>query len=122
MKKYKPTTASRRQMTTVRYKDIITESSPYRRLTKRLKTHAGRNSQGRITVRHQGGGNKKLYRLIDFRQTKYDQPAVVETIEYDPYRSAFISLIEYSDKTKSYILSPRGIKIGQKIIVSTAAP
>jgi len=109
-------------MTTVSYKDVLTTSKPYRKLTKKLKSHAGRNSQGRITVRHQGGGNKKLYRMVDFKQAKKDVPANVETIEYDPYRSAFIALISYEGGQKSYILAPNGLKVGTQIVVSDAAP
>ncbi|MBS3903669.1 MAG: 50S ribosomal protein L2 [Anaplasmataceae bacterium] len=122
MKKFAPTTPSRRHMSTVSYREVLTTSKPHRKLTVRLKSHAGRNSQGRITVRHQGGGNKKLYRLVDFKQKRFDIPAKVETIEYDPYRSAFIALISYEDGEKAYILAPHTLKVGSKIVTSESAP
>src|SRR3989338_5601333 len=123
MKTYAPTTPSRRQTTTVQYRGVITSGKPYRKLTKKLKSRAGRNSQGRITVRHQGGGHKKLYRIIDFKQNLMNDPATVLTIEYDPYRSAFISLVEYEKaKKKKYILAFSGIKTGSKIVTDEAAP
>ena len=87
-------------------------------MTRRLKSHAGRNNQGRITMRHQGGGNKIIYRLIDFKQVKFNVPARVETIEYDPYRTAFIALIVYADGERRYILAPQKLKVGDKIVVS----
>src|SRR3989344_678514 len=122
MKKYSPTSPSRRSMTTADYSSLTTDR-PHKPLTERLKTPAGRNSAGRITVRHQGGGNKKLCRKIDFRQTRLNDPATVLTIEYDPYRTAFIALIEYKkDKVKSYILAPVGLAVGRDIIVAPLAP
>lgn len=121
MKQYKPTTPSKRQMTTVDY-SVLTTDKPWKPLTKKLKANAGRNSRGIITVRHQGGGNKKLYRLIDFKQDKFDIPAKVETIEYDPYRSAFISRILYRDGERRYILALKDLKVGDKIIASKNAP
>ena len=122
IKSYSPTSPSRRQLTTVDYR-VVTAKEPYKRLTKRLPSHAGRNSQGRITVRHQGGGNKRLYRMIDFKQERRNDPATVKTIEYDPYRTAFIALVEYeSDKKKSYILAPHGLTVGAVVVVSENAP
>lgn len=110
-------------MTTVSYRGVLTASRPHRKLTTRLKTNAGRNSAGRITVRHQGGGNKKLYRLVDFKQQRFDVPAKVLTVEYDPYRSCFISLIEYTDnKQKAYVLAPHSIQVGDSIVTSEQAP
>lgn len=120
MKSYAPRTPSRRHMTVVDY-SVLTTSKPYKKLTKRLKTHAGRNSAGRITMRHQGGGHKKLYRIVDFKQ-RSDVKAVVETLEYDPYRTAFICLIKYADGVKSYILAPQGIAVGTEIMMGDNAP
>lgn len=107
-------------MTGVDY-SILTTNDPHKPLTKRLKSHAGRNSAGRITVRHQGGGNKKLYRMVDFRQNRMGT-ATVLTIEYDPYRTGFIALVEYPDKAKAYILAPKDLKAGDKIQTAEAAP
>ena len=121
MKNYNPTSPSRRQMTTVDYSEL-TASEPHKPLTTRLKTHAGRNNRGVITVRHQGGGNKKLYRSVDFKQDKIDVPAKIETIEYDPYRSAFISLVSYKDGDRRYILAFKDAKVGDTIITSPNAP
>lgn len=120
MKQYKPITSSRRQMTGVDY-GIITTNKPHKPLLKKLKSAAGRNNRGVICVRHQGGGNKKLYRLVDFRQDKFDIPARVETIEYDPYRNAFISRILYKDGERSYILAAKDLKVGDEIITSKSA-
>ena len=122
MKKYKPTTPSRRQMSTVSYKGIITTSSPERTLTKGFKRGTGRNNQGRITTRHKGGGHKRRYRLIDFKYEKMDISAKVKTIEYDPNRSSFIALISYLDGEKRYIIAPKSIKVGDKLIISEEAP
>ncbi|TSC52531.1 MAG: 50S ribosomal protein L2 [Parcubacteria group bacterium LiPW_41] len=115
MKQYKPTTQSRRHMSVVDYSKVSKEG-PMKKATKRLKTHAGRNSQGRITMRHQGGGNKKLYREIDFKQMKKGVPGKIETIEYDPYRSAFIARVSYKDGDRRYILAPNALKVGDTII------
>ena len=122
MKKYSPTTSSRRHMTTVSFEELTKNTKPYKPLLKRLKDHAGRNSSGRITMRHQGGGNKKLYRMIDFKRDRLDIPAKVETLEYDPYRTAFIARIKYSDNKISYILAPQDLKVGNEIITSESAP
>lgn len=121
MKSYSPTTPSRRSMTSVDY-STLTRNKPHKSLLVKLKARGGRNSQGRITMRHQGGENKKLYRMVDFMQNILNVPAVVESIEYDPYRTAFIALIKYSDGKKSYILAPNGLKAGDGIVVSEAAP
>ncbi len=91
-------------------------------LTIKLKTHAGRNNQGRITVRHQGGGHKKLYRLVDFKQDKFNIPGKVEAIEYDPYRTAFIARILYKDGERRYILAPKDLKVGDEIICGENVP
>ena len=103
-------------MTTIPYKSLLTHGHPYKSLTTRLKSHAGRNSRGVITMRHQGGGNKKLYRIVDFKQSRMDIPARVETIEYDPYRNAFISRIVYKDGERSYILAAKDLKVGDEIV------
>jgi large subunit ribosomal protein L2 len=108
-------------MTVIDY-SVLSKVSPEKSLLKRLKKHSGRNNQGRITVRHQGGGHKKLYRIIDFKQDKLDQEAVVETLEYDPYRTAFIAKVLYKDGERRYILAPHGLKVGDKIITSENAP
>ena len=120
MKQYSPTTPSRRHMTTVDY-GVITHSKPLKSLTTRIKSHSGRNSQGRITMRHQGGGNKKLYRLVDFKQHEFNVPAKVEGIEYDPYRTAFIARIVYSNGKRSYILATNTMKVGDQLITSEKA-
>lgn len=121
MKSYSPTTPSRRHLTNVSY-GTLSRVKPEKSLLVRLKTHAGRNSQGRITVRHQGGGHKKLYRVVDFKQNRLNESARVETIEYDPYRTAFIAKIKYRDGEKRYILAPQELKTGNEIVVSEAAP
>jgi large subunit ribosomal protein L2 len=121
IKSYKPTTPSRRFITVADY-SILSDEKRYKKLVKRLKKHAGRNNQGKITVRHQGGGNKILYRIVDFKQDKFDIPAKVETIEYDPYRTAFIARVLYKDGERRYILAPHGIKVGDTIITSENAP
>lgn len=107
-------------MTTSDYSGL-TGVRPWKPLLTQLKSHAGRNSQGRITVRHQGGGNKKRYRMVDFRQDRMNVKAVVETLEYDPYRTAFIALVKYSDGMKSYILAPEGMKVGMEIVTADTA-
>ncbi len=121
MKKYSPTTPSRRHMTVVEMKELSKEE-PLKSLTKRLKSHSGRNNQGRITVRHQGGGNKKLYRMVDFKQNILDVPAKIEALEYDPYRTAFIARILYQNGKRSYILAFQSAKVGMTIVTSQKAP
>ncbi len=108
-------------MTGVDY-GALSKKQPYKPLLVRLKSNAGRNSQGRITVRHQGGGNKKLYRMVDFMQNTLNAKAAVESIEYDPYRTAFIALIKYPNNAKSYILAPNTLKAGDTVLVAEAAP
>jgi len=121
MKKYKPTTPSRRNMTSPTYRGVLSAVEPFKALVKRLPNCSGRNNQGRITVRHQGGGNKKLYRIIDFKQNKLNVPARIETIEYDPYRTAFIALIVYRDGERSYVLANKNMKVGNEILFSETA-
>lgn len=108
-------------MSTVSY-GALSKARPYKPLLKRLKSHAGRNSAGRITVRHQGDGNKKLYRIIDLKQNKFNQKAKVETLEYDPYRTAFIARVRYEDGERRYILAPQGLKAGDEIIAGETVP
>ncbi|USN94774.1 MAG: 50S ribosomal protein L2 [Candidatus Nomurabacteria bacterium] len=122
MKKYKPTTPSRRQMSTVEYKKVLSGDKPTKSLVKGGKKSVGRNNQGRITTRHKGGGNKKNYRLVDFKYNKKDIPATIKTIEYDPNRNAFIGLAVYADGEKRYVIVPQSIKVGEKMIVSEEAP
>jgi large subunit ribosomal protein L2 len=115
IKKFKPTSPAVRQMT-VNVSDEITSSQPEKSLLVTLKKNAGRNAQGRITVRHRGGGAKRKYRIIDFKRNKDGIPAKVATIEYDPNRSANIALLNYVDGEKRYIIAPKGIKVGDMII------
>jgi len=121
IKKIKPQTPSTRFMTVADY-SILSNVKKFKKLTKRLKKNAGRNSQGKITVRHQGGGNKILYRQVDFKQDKFDIPGRIETIEYDPYRTAFIARVLYADGERRYILAPHNIKVGDKVLTSENAP
>lgn len=122
MKTYKPRTKSRRFMTTLPYKELLSGDAPHKPLLGAKKRQAGRNDFGRITTRHQGGGHKRRLRTIDFRFEKKDVPAVIETIEYDPYRSAFIALALYRDGERRYILAPKSAKVGDTFIVSEKAP
>ncbi|KKQ23487.1 MAG: 50S ribosomal protein L2 [Parcubacteria group bacterium GW2011_GWA2_37_10] len=114
MKIYKPTTPSRRGMTGIDFSQL-TKKKAEKGLLKYIKRNAGRGSSGRITVRHKGGGVKRLYRIIEFSQTKQNLPAEVIALEYDPNRTAFIALIEYSDKKKQYIIAPQGLKVGDAV-------
>ena len=115
IKKYNAYTPSRRQMTGYDFAEITT-STPEKSLCVSLKKNAGRNNQGKITVRHKGGGSRRKYRIIDFKRNKDDIPAIVKTIEYDPNRTANIALIAYADGTKAYILAPAGLKVGMKVM------
>ena len=120
IKSYKPTTPSRRHMTVTDYSEL-SKVKPEKSLLENLKKNAGRNSYGRITVRHQGGGNKKKYRIIDFKRDKIDMPATVLTLEYDPNRTAHIALVQYEDGEKRYILAPHGLKVGDVIVSGEGA-
>ena len=120
IKTFNPTTPSRRNMTTLSNAGL-SKVKPEKSLLEKLKKTAGRNSYGRITVRHHGGGNKQKYRIIDFKRQKLDMPATVLTLEYDPNRSANIALIQYEDGTKAYILAPEGLNIGDKVVSSANA-
>lgn len=115
IKVYKPTSAGRRGMSVSTFEEI-TRSTPERSLLRPLREKAGRNNQGRVTVRHQGGGHKRMYRLIDFRREKHGIPAKVSSIEYDPNRSARIALLTYADGEKRYIIAPVGLKVGAKVM------
>jgi len=114
---YKPTSPGRRKSSVQDFSDI-TKKRPERSLTVHLKKKSGRNNTGKITVRHQGGGVKRQYRLVDFNRTRYDVSAEVLAIEYDPNRNARIALVQYTDGAKSYILAPQGLVVGQKVISS----
>ena len=120
IKTFNPTTPSRRNMTVLSFKGL-SKVKPEKSLLVKLKKTAGRNSYGRITVRHHGGGNKQKYRIIDFKRQKMEMPATVMTLEYDPNRSANIALIQYEDGVKAYILAPEGLKIGDKVVSSATA-
>ncbi len=114
IKSFKPYSAGRRFMTVSSFEEITTDK-PEKSLVESLKNHGGRNQQGRLTVRHQGGGHKRRYRIIDFKRMKDGIPARVATIEYDPNRSARIALLNYADGEKRYILAPNGLKVGDKV-------
>ncbi len=117
---YKPTSPARRFMSVLTYEEI-TKKTPEKSLLQPKKKNAGRNNQGKISVRHQGGGEKQKYRLIDFKRNKLEVPAKVAGIEYDPNRSAFIALLHYLDGEKRYILAPLGLHVGDTIVSSEAA-
>ena len=121
IKTYKPTTPSRRHMSVSGFDGVDKHAKPQKELVEVLKKHSGRNSYGRITVRHQGGGNRKKYRVIDFKRDKMDVTATVLRLEYDPNRSANIALVEYADGERRYILAPVGLNVGDVIVSSAAA-
>lgn len=121
IKTYKPYTPARRGMTVSAFDGVDKKAKPERSLLETLKKNSGRNSYGRITVRHRGGGNKRKYRVIDFKRDKLDMPAVVQRLEYDPNRSAFIALLKYEDGEIRYILAPVGLKPGDTVLSSAAA-
>jgi len=121
IKKYKPTTPGRRKASVLDNKDLLTDKQPEKSLTKYIKRKAGRNNQGRITVRHRGGGAKRLYREIDFKRNKYGIKAKVVSIEYDPNRTANIALLSYLDGAKAYCLAPDGLKAGDIVVSSDKA-
>ena len=120
IKKYKPTTPGRRGMTVTDY-SVLSKVEPERSLLEPMKKASGRNNTGRITVRHHGGGNRTKYRVIDFKRSKFDMPATVLTLEYDPNRSAHICLIQYEDGVKNYILAPEGLKVGDTVMAGPNA-
>ena len=114
IKNFKPTTPSRRNMSVTDYSSL-SKVAPERSLLVPISKKSGRNSYGRITVRHRGGGNRRKYRVIDFKRQKFDMPATVQSIEYDPNRSAHIALIQYEDGVKNYIIAPEGLKVGATV-------
>ncbi|MCL2632631.1 MAG: 50S ribosomal protein L2 [Coriobacteriia bacterium] len=120
IKQYKPTSPGRRFQSVSDFAEI-TRSKPEKSLTAPLKNYAGRNNNGRITTRHQGGGHKRKYRIIDFKRNKEGVPAKVATIEYDPNRSARIALLHYADGAKAYILHPKGLKVGDTVVSGQGA-
>ncbi len=115
IKVYKPTSNSRRNMSVTDY-SVLSKVEPEKSLLAPLKKNSGRNSYGRITVRHRGGGNRRKYRIIDFKRQKFDMPGKVMTLEYDPNRSAFIALVQYEDGEKAYIIAPEGLKVGDTVV------
>jgi large subunit ribosomal protein L2 len=121
MKRYKPTTKSRRNMTGINYRMVITTTEPEKSLTKGFRRANGRNNRGIITTRHKGGGHKRLFRDIDFTYDKFEVPYTVKTVEYDPNRSGFIGLVHYKDGAKRYILLPNGAKVGDTYVTSEKA-
>ena len=122
MKTYKPTTKSRRNMTGINYREVLSGDKPTKKLTRGGKRSVGRNSQGRITTRHKGAGHKRRYRDVDFKYDKIDIPAKLKSIEYDPNRSAFIGLAVYADGEKRYVIVPKAMKVGDTFIVGENAP
>ncbi len=122
MKTYKPTTKSRRQMTTLPYKELLSGDAPFKPLLSKKGRRGGRNSFGRITTRHQGGGHKRRLREVDFVYNKKNIPARIETVEYDPFRSAFIGLALYRDGERRYVIVPKDMKVGSTFIVGEDAP
>jgi large subunit ribosomal protein L2 len=121
MKSYKPITPSRRKMTTVTYRGVLTTNDPYKPLTSGFKRGVGRNAFGRITSPYKGGGHKRSFREIDFKYDIMDIPAKIQTVEYDPNRSGFIGLVAYANGAKRYVLLPKVMKVGDKFIVSEKA-
>ena len=121
IKTYRPTTPSRRHMTVSGFDGVDKHARPEKSLVEVLKKNAGRNSYGRITVRHQGGGNRQKYRVIDFKRDKRDVEGKVLRLEYDPNRSAYIALVEYVDGERRYILAPVGLNVGDTVLASAAA-
>jgi large subunit ribosomal protein L2 len=117
---YKPTSNGRRNMSVTDF-SVLSDVKPEKSLLAAKNKHAGRNAYGRITVRHRGGGNRKKYRIIDFKRNKLDIPATVETLEYDPNRSAHIALLKYADGEKRYILAPNGLKVGDTVVAGVGA-
>ena len=119
IKTFNPVTPGQRGKTGYTFEELTTDK-PYKKLVRKLKKSGGRNSDGHITIRFRGGGHKRQYRIIDFKRNKFDVPGVVETIEYDPNRTARISLIKYADGERRYILTPLGVKVGDPIISSNS--
>ncbi len=116
IKKIKSRSSGKRQTVLIDYKSVLTTNTPEKSLTTTLKKNSGRNNQGKITVRHQGGAQKRKYRIIDFKRNKDGKVGTISTIEYDPNRTSFISLVTYEDGEKRYIIAPKGIQVGDKIV------
>lgn len=121
IKVYRPTSAGRRNMSVLTFEELTKNATPEKSLLVALKKHSGRNAQGKITIRHRGGGAKIKYRLIDFKRDKDGVPAKVAQIEYDPNRTAFIALLNYADGEKRYILAPNGLKVGDTVVSGEGA-
>jgi large subunit ribosomal protein L2 len=121
MKYFHPATPSRRNMSSILYREVITTSTPHKGLTYGRKRAVGRNNQGRITTRHKGSGHKRMFRDVDFMYDKKDIPAKIVSVEYDPNRTAFISLAQYADGEKRYVVTPKSVKVGDAFIVSEKA-
>lgn len=122
MKKFKPTTPSRRHTSVVEYRKMLTRTEPEKSLTRGFRRGSGRNNMGRITTAHKGGGHKRSYRMVDFKYDKIDIPAKIQSVEYDPNRSGLIGLVAYNDGEKRYVLLPKSVKVGDTFIVSPKAP
>ena len=122
MKHYKPKTKSLRNTVSINYREHLTASEPHKALTYGRKRHVGRDNAGRISTRHKGGGHKRLFRVVDFKYNKFEIPAKVETVEYDPNRSGFIGLVVYADGERRYHLLPKGLKVGDTFVASAEAP
>lgn len=122
MKRFSPTSPARRQAEYIDWKSVVTKKEPEKRLAFGRKRHVGRNSFGRITTRHKGGGAKRLWREVDFLYDKKDVPATIVSVEYDPNRTSFIALVVYRDGDKRYILLPQGLAVGSKVVSSEHAP
>lgn len=122
MKKYRPTSPARRQMEIIEYRKVLSKKDPEKSLVFGFKRDVGRNSQGRITTRHKGGGVKRLWREVDFLYDKKDIPARIVSVEYDPNRTGFIALLVYRDGEKRYVLAPQNLKVGNEVLVSENAP
>lgn len=116
VKRIKARSSGKRQTVIIDYKKELTTSTPEKSLLVTLKKNSGRNNQGKITIRHHGGGHKRKYRLIDFKRNIDDIPATIKSIEYDPNRTSFISLVVYANGLKKYIITPKGVKVGDKVI------
>jgi large subunit ribosomal protein L2 len=121
LKQLKPYTSTTRQQSYVNYKEVLSDHEPYKKLLEKKSEKAGRNNYGRITVRHQGSGNKQKYRIIDWKRERKNVEGAIESVEYDPNRSAFISLVKYIDGDRRYVLSTHGVKVGDRIIASEDA-
>lgn len=122
MKSFKPTSAGIRQRTIVEYRKLLSGHKPKKSLTRKITVNAGRNNRGVITTRHQGAGVKRLYRAVDFSLNKHGIPGRVVSVEYDPYRSGFISLVSYKDGEQRYTLATQGVKVGDEVMAGPAAP